>query len=269
MYKFWIFTVDTNVKFPEDVYYFKYKGLEFKYLTRYKEGKSDNIIVRYKNMPESQVYSKVAEYLNALSFARYCIANFTPIYSTTHNAKLHEIQYKTDKTRSLNANLNLSDIYFIANIENEEQSQLVSLFSQAYCNENVYFKLLFYWHVLVYPGSDDSCAVNFINDNIDKIEDYQIKFISSNPIFAKSKKIEKTLGDYIKYGIRHSIAHIIRNKSDSVSLILEDWEQIRHIATIARILEGLARFKIKSIYKVSDIADIEKLYRFEPETESY
>jgi len=265
MYKFWIFTVDTNVKFPEPVYYFKYKGLEFKYITRYKEGKADNIVIRYSNMSDDNAYALVAEYLNALAFSRYDFVHFESIFRMQNSAKLSQVNYLSDKVRSYDCHDVVSDIYFISNITNEEQSHLISLYRQAQCNENECFKALFFWHTLVYPNSDESLAVNFINRNIDKAYDLQVNHIKNNPIFSKDGKINTTIGDYIKNGVRHSIAHIIRDKKDAVSLKMENWEQVQHIATIASILKDISRYRIENEFGVTGYPSPETLNHFDPD----
>jgi len=265
MYKFWVFVVDTIIKFPESVYYFKYKGLEFKYITGYKENKVDTLVIRYSNITDIEAYRLVAEYLNALAFRGNSFLDFDSRTQQNLNAKLNELNFSSDERRSYHSYDIIPDIFFISNITNKEQSQLISLYRQARCNKNPYFQTLFFWHTLVYPSKNDDNAVDFINNNIDKVEKFQFDFIEKNPIFSRNGKINTSFGEYIKNGVRHSIAHIVRDKKRGVSLEQENWEQIRHVATIGAILEDLSRYKIENEYNVKGYPDMNVLARFNPE----
>jgi len=203
--------------------------------------------------------------LNALAFHNDSFVDFNASWSTNVNAKLNEVNYLTDKVRSYDCFNVIPDIFFISSITNEEQSQLISLYRQAKCSVNPYFRTLFFWHILVYPSKNDNIAVDFINNNLQRTEKLYTDFIEQNPIFSLNGKINTSLGEYIKNGARHSIAHIVRDEKLGVSLEQENWEQIRHIATIGGILENLSRYKIEEEYNVKGVSDMDVLAKFNPE----
>lgn len=265
MYTFLCFNVDSNIKFPEDIYYIKYKDVLFKYFVRYKEKRADNLIVCYRG-DENIAYKQTAEYLNALAFKHRAFVHFNPVIGT-HNdySILTKLKPMTDYPKRYDSHTCVQYPCLVANIENDVQSNLVSLFQQAYNNENVYFRVLFFWHALVYPNQDEQTAIDYINENINRVSDFHHKHIQEKPLFSNNGKISTSLGEYIYQGIRHSIAHIMRNKPFAVSLKIDDWEQLKHVGTVARILEDLARYRIEKHYNVKGFPAIESVHEFYPD----
>ena len=227
--------------------------------------KSDNLIARFSKMSEKDVYKLVAEYLNALAFQHDAFMYFSPVIQAQNNSNLKNIKYMSDEIRSYDGFTCIPYPCLIANIGTEEQAQLISLYVQAKTNKNPYFKVLFYWHSLVYPHSNENIAIDYINNNKDKTIEFYTKHIEKSPIFAVNGTIEKSLGNYIKWGVRHSIAHMTRTEENAVSLELEDWEQIMHIGTIAAILEDIAKYRIENDFNVKGYPSMEALHEFDPD----
>lgn len=262
MKNFWSFVVNTNIMFPEEEYYITYKNLEIKYINRCKEKRADNVTISYSNdyFTEQDAYKTIAEYLNSLAFCHEALIEFYPVIRTENDVDLRQVKYMSDEPRKYDCFTCVPSPCLISNIVNEEQAQLISLFNQAKSNQNCYFRLLFYWHCLVFPNKDENLAIDFINNNLNKADDFHINYIKNNPIFSQNGKITSSFGNYVKWGVRHSIAHIIRTENYAIQLKLEDYEQIKHIGTIARILEHIARYKIEEKYNVKRFAPIDILY---------
>lgn len=266
MNKLWTFVINTNILFPENEYYFVYKNLKIKYIVRNKEKKADNAIICYdaKNISDGEAYKIFAEYLNALAFCHQSFINFYPVIQTENNCDLSKVNYGSDVARIYDCFNLVPSPCLISNVENNEQAQLISLFNQAKSNQNYCFKLLFFWHSLVYPNKDEKSAIGFINSNLEKADNFYLNYIKNKPLFSKNGKIDSTVGNYIKHGVRNSIAHIIRNDNKAISLELENYEQIKHINALNHILEDISKYRIEEIYNVKPFAPMNVLYEFDP-----
>jgi hypothetical protein len=156
-----------------------------------------------------------------------------------------------------------STIYKIALIRNDVQATLLRLFRHGYSVNDPFSKLLFYWHTLVYPAAQEDDAVNYINNNIAALDPHvqvHLDAIRREPCFSSSG-VAADIGSYIRRGIRHSIAHIVRSGTDYNSMDMDDLEEIRHVHSAAHVLENLCRKRIQEDFDVQ-IGDDPNILRF-------
>lgn len=117
----------------------------------------------------------------------------------------------------------------IAHIDTEEKSELLRLYTTADANPDVYFKILFFWHTIVYPSKKDWDAVKYINEKFDLLigEDTQKETIFDGT-FGEIE--DGDIGKYIYERIRHAIGHIQRHTG--ISLIVDDVKQRQHLYAV-------------------------------------
>ena len=150
---------------------------------------------------------------------------------------------------------------------NERQITLARLYRIANSANDIYMKILFYWHCLVYPNQKENDAINFLNDlhpqNIPrdmKLLPETLECILEDNHF-KSKG--KQLGNYIQKEIRHAIAHIKREKNEYTELELDNIQQIRHLNTILKVLKATARYRLLYLERIIDNTDISEYFHIQ------
>lgn len=158
------------------------------------------------------------------------------------------------------------EFFRIVHIDTEEKAKLLSIYTDANANPNMCFKILFFWHVLVYPSKNDQIAIEFINNNFNKInlpEEY-IKVICDGTF----GKIENdNVGYYIKTKIRHPIAHIVMNSG--VTIDLDNKKQHRHLWAVAEMLKEMAKYKLNNDYNFKEYTPLSVCHLFNPDKEVF
>jgi len=160
----------------------------------------------------------------------------------------------------------------IAKIDTSEKSELLRLYTTADANPDIYFKILFFWHTIVYPGQNDwEHGAKYINDNIDNLPKYlqsSVQDFKKEILTGKFGKVkDDNIGNYIKSKIRDSIAHIVRDSGDNVSLVLDDVDQTQHLHAVATLLEHIAKYKLDNDYHLKENAPITICRLYNPDVE--
>jgi hypothetical protein len=83
-----------------------------------------------------------------------------------------------------------------------------------------------------------------------------VKQIRENPIFRPQRGAEN-LGQYVKEGIRNSIAHIIRTPKDALSITIDSFSEVRHLGHVKFILNEIARYRLYEDFALKEMADAE------------
>lgn len=242
--------VDTNMILPKDEYYIKYKDVYFKYLTVPKS--TDTLLALAKDDEEkSHVYKMASEFIRAVAFINNSDVKLTRPFEVVVGGTykdLPKFKNKSQNHKSLPKNMGMTGGFIkISHIDTEEKANLLRLYTDARSNDSIYFKILFYWHTIVYPSTDDWSGARYINQYVEKnpLEQYHINVLLESPFGT----FDGDLGRFIKQNIRDAIAHICKT-GDSTSLSLDCVEQEESLFIISRILDKVARYKLENDYSL-------------------
>jgi hypothetical protein len=266
--------VDISIAFCKDVYYFRYKGVDFKYVPHYKSDETDDLVCKIpKGSSQPQMFELMTEFLSAFTFANNAQVVVHSGINSQVDAKLNNVNIRFSVKRSINPSEPMDDFYKIALLNTPEQIQLARLYREANSSNNIYLQILFFWHCVVYPSKDDNEAVDYIDNLVGNWPpelEYmreRIKRITSNKIFlSDSKNKDVNIGKYVKDSIRHSIAHIVRKSDADVNLRLDSWEQLRHLHDVEAFLRCVARYRLENEYTMKASNDTE-IFRYINEDE--
>jgi len=265
--------VDISIAFSKEKYYFKYKGIHFKYVPHYKIGETDDLVCEIpRNSSQPELYELITEF-----FSAFCFANNAGVIVHTgivieNDIKLKDSRNRFTVKRSLRVTESMDEFYRISLLRTPEQIQLARLYREAFSSNSVYLKILFFWHCLVYPEKDEAKAVEFINRFVSNLPEefaYMLETVNRfvlNKIFLIDANEKVGVGEYIKDSIRHSIAHIVRKLDYGVDLKLDSWEQIRHLHDIERFLQVVVRYRLENDYDMKASNDM-KIFRYLREDE--
>ena len=255
--------VDNSIGFTKKEYYFKYKGCEFKYVPQYASKDTDDLLCKVdKGKSQGDMYELMTEFLSALAFDRDAKIIVHSGLCAHVDLPLNKVNIRYSQKRSVNVEETMSDFYYIPPLRTKDQIQLARLYRQANSANNIYLKVLFYWHILVYPSTDESAAVDFLDSlehNLPTDITYMndtLTAIISKKIFLTAGKPNPSLGNYIKDSIRHSIAHIVREENYGVSLKIDSWEQESHLTNIADFLQKAAKHRLTTNFNMHEAHDI-------------
>jgi hypothetical protein len=265
--------VDISIAFSKDMYYFRYKGIDFKYVPHYKNGETDDLICEIpKGSSQPDLYELITEFLSAFAFANNAKVLVHTGIVVENNVKLIDSKNRFVQKRSIQITEGMNEFYKISLLRTSDQIQLARLYREAFSSNNMYLKILFFWHCLVYPDLDESKAVKFINDcvgNLPKELAYMkddINRFDANKVFLGNRNEKVGVGEYVKDSIRHSIAHIVRKPGYGVDLKLDSWEQIRHLHDIEFFMQVLAKYRLEKEYGMEASNDM-KIFRYISENE--
>lgn len=202
----------------------------------------------------TEVYKITSELVSAICFASGMkvklgegLINEVPMDIPIEQMNMHVFEQ-----REISIFERQETIYTISLLRNDIQSFIVKLFRHAFSVNDHFTKLLFYWHTLVYPSNTDKDGITYVDQNLLFIDEHMHPYldtIKKSPMLSKSGAID-SMGEYVYKNVRNSIAHIVRTGSDYVNLELDNVNEIRHISSIAHILESLCRQRIKQDFEV-------------------
>lgn len=256
--------VDTNYIFHRS-FSGRYKGVEFKYV-KGDNSYADCIVANIKTNKED-TYAIISELISAFCFSRdkaFIIDSMSSL-SDQFRGMLVERNPGVKKRRMMNvdyeSNSLAGDAAITANcpkIETPHQSNLARLYRLGKAEEYVNFisSFLFYYHIIDYPWSVDSCKqINGAAKYIDKFcsrpqDEYHqslINNVESNLVFNKNDIDDCTLGKYIVNKVRHSVAHIIRYENcNAHNLIIDSLDQNNHFYHLKELMRVIARDKLQN-----------------------
>lgn len=250
--------VDISIAFRKDIYYFRYKGVDFKYVPHYKSNETDDLVCKIpKGSSQPKMFELMTEFLAAFTFANDARVVAHSGISSQVDVKLNKVNIRFSVKRSINACESMDEFYTIALLNEPEQIQLARLYREANSSNNIYLKILFFWHCLVYPSADENGAVSYVDNlvaNWPQELEYMresLKRFTANRIFLGDQNTSNvSVGEYVKNSIRHSIAHIVRKPGYGIDLQLDSWDQVRHLNDIGSFLQCLARYRLENEYKM-------------------
>jgi len=266
--------VDISIAFRKEVYYFRYKEVDFKYVPHYKSNETDDLVCKIpKGSSQPKMFELMTEFLSAFTFANNAQVIAHSGISSQVDAKLNKVNIRFSVKRSINASESMEEFYTIALLNTPEQIQLARLYREANSSNNIYLQILFFWHCLVYPNADESEAVKYIDKLIGnlsrELEDMRddMNRFTADRIFLNDKSAKDvSVGAYVKNSIRHSIAHIVRKPGYGIDLQLDSWEQVRHLHDIGSFLQCVARYRLENEYTMKASNDT-KIFRYINEDE--
>ena len=255
--------VDISIGFSKDKYYFRYKGVNFKYVPQYMNDETDDLVCEIpKGKTQPEIYELITEFITAFAFANNAKASIQGGIVVHNPVKLIDSRIRSSQKRFINVSESMDDFCKISLLQTEDQIQLARLYQEAFSANNVYLKILFFWHCLIYPNSDEKKAVKYIDDFVNNLPK-ELMYISdsinrftSNKVFLSDKKNDVGVGEYVKNSIRHSIAHIVRKPGYGIDLKLDSWEQIQHLHDIELFMRAIARYRLEKDYDMGASNDV-------------
>jgi hypothetical protein len=266
--------VDISIAFRKDTYYFRYKGVDFKYVPHHRNGETDDLVCKIpKGSSQPNMYELMTDFLSAFAFANKAKVIVQSGIVSQVDAKLNKVNIRFSVKRSINAYEGMDEFYIISLLKTPEQIQLARLYREAFSSNNIYLKILFFWHCLVYPNVDENEAVKYIDrfvgnlpQELTYIRDDMNRFVANN-IFRRDKNTKiVSVGKYVKDSIRHSIAHIVRKPGYGIDLQLDSWDQIRHLHDIGSFMQTVARYRLENEYTMKASNDT-SIFRYISEDE--
>lgn len=225
----------------------EYKGTLMRYLPAQRPTDSDSVMCRMGQLDFRTIFSLVYELCSAICFASDVKIRLGDglINHTVESAVFTSMNHRMNEPRVVPIGEVRPFIPYIALIRNDEQASLLRLFRHAMSADDAYSRLLFFWHTLVYPNQTETAAVAYINSNIARLPDHQVphlEAIRGRPLFTSAPVND--LGSYIRQGIRHSIAHIVRDGNTYRSLEMDNIHEMRHVYSASVILQELCRLRL-------------------------
>lgn len=254
------FSVHASIRYSR-AFTFSYKGTEFRYVPAKIASDSDNLMCRQEGLSYADAYHKAYEFWSAVCLTEKVRLLLGSGISDVFMGKLflHQVSYSEIERRKIAIMEDRLKISKIAKIENQQQAYVLRLFRHAFTQNDAFTKALFYFHTLTYPDKCEKKAVDYISANFDRIdsqlENYRPQ--AKERQFRGTAK-DKDWGTYIKLGIRHSIAHIVRNNDDYKPIDLDNLHQQWHLQYICDVLELMCGEYIRDFFKVST-TDVEFL----------
>jgi hypothetical protein len=269
--------VDSNAIMPQKNYYLWYKGFYMKYITNINPRthsldtkNTDSILTIAHRESERNVWRAMAEFMRAWAYANDLQINVIPGMTNNCEPQLKQIKEFCNQYGDLRriplymGFIKGTEFVRVAQIDTEEKSELLRLYTTAEANSNVYFQILFFWHTIVYPSGNDDNAVQYVNNhltNVDNIECYKKRILDGTFGTVQNNDI----GAYIKSKVRHAIAHIVRN--NHINIVIDDIKQGNHLHAIKEVLKGVARYKLNTDYSFSENAPSSICRYFDPDIE--
>jgi hypothetical protein len=261
-----IIAVDSGAIMSENVYYIKYKGYPFKYLKSTHPSKTDSMFGFYnREFNENALYNTMAEFLRAFSFLNDITiklsSGFNIIGASEKNITKIEPRYTEHK--SIPAYFRMQWFYPVSQVDSQEKSDLLRLYTDADSSNNLFFKFLFFWHTLVYPSTKDTNAIEYINNFLseNKSISFQLNEIKRSKAFGSFDT--SNIGLHFHNQIRHAIAHIVRN-SAKINLSIDNLSQRRHIGNAVSVLKKIAHYKLYNEFDLGKEADESIIDSFHP-----
>lgn len=248
--------VDISIAFRKDIYYFRYKKVDFKYVPHYKIGETDDLVCKIpKGSSQPRMFELMTDFLSAFAFANNAKVIVQSGTGSQVDAKLNKVNIRFSVKRSINAYEVMDEFYKISLLRTPEQIQLARLYREAYSSNNIYLQILFFWHCLVYPSTNENEAVKYIDKlvgNLPRELEYMrddINRFTADKVFLNDRNAKNvSVGAYVKDSIRHSIAHIVRKPGYGIDLKLDSWDQVRHLHDIGSFLQCVARYRLENEY---------------------
>ena len=267
--------LDSNALMPRNEYYIWYKGLYLKYnksinnVTDKQDYTRTDSFLTISEDDKNKIWSLMAEFARAWSYANDLRVRVVPgIISnpgSLKQIKKHTNSYRDFRTLALcRGFMEGTEFLRIAHVDTEEKSQLLRLYTTADANPDVYFKILFFWHTIVYPSKNDCDAAVYINSIYDSLEYLETqKNTIRDGTFGQIE--DNNIGDYIQKRVRNAIGHIQRNSG--ISLVIDDNKQLQHLHAVADILKAVARHKLDTDYNLKQNAPFSVCRLFNPDAE--
>jgi len=203
----------------------------------------------------------------------YLVTELISIFSYVHNVAYIPVGSSSDNyrgdlqlrdpgiTRKKMLNFDLQGVSLVGDwiifnyphIITNEQSLLVRLYRKArtaeYFDDSASF--LFYYHIIDYPyNNQQNCAEEYIDNFVAQKQPSHvidlINEVNKDRVFEKEKK-DSPLGTYLKFFVRDSIAHIVRNPRNAIkahNLNIDCFNQSKHLSNLNPLMREIARNKM-------------------------
>jgi len=203
---------DSSMRLKRRVYYFEYKGIQFKLMQNNPIKYTDMLlsIVPTDNKSERQrVYATAAEFLSALSWGNKTHISLENVggVGVTFGYSLKKCKCRMfvfPKTPFKGKHIEFG-ISQIPAIENDNQKAALILFREAMSSNKLWLSFLLYWQILEVCGGTPTVWINR-------------EYYEKNKVFIPHDKIQqlslggKKLGEYLYDDCRNAIAHIRRSQ---------------------------------------------------------
>ena len=260
-------SVDTNASMRNKFYYVFYKGTKFKYIRNDNKSYTDTLVAFINNNDTEEAYRLMTEFMRAFAYKNNLSILFSLIMSSEGISE-HDITSFVGGVydrKHVPIDTRVDELAIVCLIDNDNKSELLRLFTEADSANNIYLKILFYWHSLVYPARKEDEAIYYIDSNAKKISyiSEYIEFLRQEKVFGEFEG--KTLGEYIRSNVRNSIAHIVRDRNNFVSLSIDAMSQLQALHCVKQILREVSRHRLDTDYGMDEFAGYEIVHNFTPQ----
>lgn len=229
-----------------------YKKTLFRYTPAKSLRESDNLVCQMDQLDYAGAYNKAYELFSAISFSeRVQVKLGGGLTDVPMVRSIEEMNIGQAEHRLMPAFEQRLKIHELALARTDEQVTLLRLFRHAYSVNDPFTQLLFYWHTLVYPSDREHDAVSFVTMNAPLVKEDRALFRKDALRHQFSNLgTSQDLGEYVQKGVRHSIAHIRRDKNEYNSLDMDNLHQIWHVQYISGLLERLCRLRLERDFQI-------------------
>lgn len=242
---------DNDRRLNRRVYYFEYRGIQFKLIQNNPRRWSDVLLTilpsHNDQAAEKEAYLAASEFLSALSWqnnARIKLCNLGGGSAKTdlRKARCHMFSFPQIP---FGGTVLGSELFKLPHIETQDQRDALTLLREARSTNNDYLAFLFFWQILEVGRTD---PIGWINKTYRKTPDKLWK--SANDL-QRLPLSGKKLGDYFYHDCRCAISHIIRPKDGKRKILVDSPEDNSRMVVGRRVIEEFAELYIEEVLQLN------------------
>lgn len=248
MAKLYSIAAHSSIRMQKERYYFIFKDTEISYTPADNPHETDGLTGKFPTgSTNDHCYDVLTEFLSAFAFGADSKMIPSPGISTDLEISLAKYRGGYGERRRIPTEEVMDEFGYVPPLRTLEQIMLSRLYREARSAHSVYMGILFFWHTLVYPDKSDAVAESLLNEvakslpaNLSHLED-EIERIQASQLFTPVPATEFELGTYLRNGIRHSIAHIVRAGENTRDVSVDLHSELRHLSDVELVLRYISR----------------------------
>lgn len=263
MAKLFSIAAHSSIRMQKKRYYFIFKDTEILYTSADNPDEADGLTGKFPTgSTNDHCYNVLTEFLSAFAFGADSKMIPSPGMSTDLEISLAKYRGGYGETRRIPAEEVMDEFWYVPPLRTQKQIMLSRLYREARSAHNVYMGILFFWHTLVYSDNSDATAEGLLNEaakslpaNLIHLED-KIERIQESQLFTPVPATEFELGKYVKNGIRHSIAHIVRAGGNTRDVSVDLHSELRHLSDVESVLRYISRHHLVTHWAMKEPHDL-------------
>jgi hypothetical protein len=241
---------DNSRRLNQNVYYFEYRGIEFKLIQNNPRRWSDVLLTIVPDHNDEVAcrgaYLAASEFLSALGWQNNAEIKLQHLgggsaKTDLRKAKCHSFSFPQLPFGGL---VKGYELFRIPYIETDEQRDALTLFREARSTNNDYLAFLFFWQVLEVGKHDPIGWVNKIHRTVPNKVRASAYDLSQLPLLGKK------LGNYFYDDCRCAISHIFRLKRGKRKIVVDSPEDNLRMVASRRVVEAFAKLYIEEVLRL-------------------